>query len=157
MDKPQPLKVRWCWAVSAILFILARGVLVLRKNAGNVFSWLFLVVLTTSTPGYAASCAVLVVLAVLVTTVKGALFLVSRVRTSAFIRKINLLRDLSLVALAEPAQSGEGGLLVMHVCLKLLWHSWCIAHRDQDTLKQQQHLELTQQHQRWKNKMHSKE
>lgn len=38
MDKPKPSKVRWCWAVSAISFILARGVLMLRKNVGNIFT-----------------------------------------------------------------------------------------------------------------------
>lgn len=102
--------------------------------------WLFLVAFTTSTTGYAVSPVVVVVLVAVVTMVKRALFLGTTVMTSAFIWKINLFRDLSLVALAKPVQSGERGLLVMHVCLKLLWHPWHISHRYQDTIKQQQHL-----------------
>lgn len=47
--------------------------------------WLFLVALTTSTTGYAVSPVVVVVLAVAVTTVKGAFFLVGRARTSVLI------------------------------------------------------------------------
>lgn len=117
-----------------------------------------LLLLPLATIGYAVSPVVVVVLAVVITIVKGVLFLVSRVMTSVFIWKINLLRDLSLVAQAKPVQSGEEGLLVMHVCLKLLWHPWYISHRYQDIIKQQQHLvRANQQHQKWKNKMHSKE
>lgn len=71
--------------------------------------WLFLVAFTTSTTGYAVSPVAVVALAVAVPIVKGALFLAARVMSSAFIWKINLLRDLSLVALANPVQSGEGG------------------------------------------------
>lgn len=101
--------------------------------------WLFLVAFATSTTGYATSPVEVVVSVVVVAIMKRALFLGAIVMTSAFIWKINLLRDLSLVALAKPAQSGEGGLLVMHVCLEL-WHPWHISHGYQDTIKQKQHL-----------------